>query len=379
MPPTAIVYLVGTGDPTRCAVAHYTHHLVAALRALGLPATIQTLPPDRRWDLAGVLRLALALRQAAVVHLQWAPLSFGTARAPALLPLLLPGRFYVTLHEYGGEWVPPGLSLGLWRRLAGWGERHTLWERDTLTLVTAARRVVVTNDHHRQVLLRRVPGLAARTVLIPIGPNIRPLATAAAAAARRAPFGDRPLLVFFGFVHPVKGLEDLLQALARLPAGRRPALAVVGGFETAALAGPAAAAYRAALQRQVQVLGLQADVVFTGHQPEAVVSAYLRAADLVVLPFRGGASTKNGALLAAWAHGAPVLTTAATPQDPLLRHGETVFLVPPRDPVALATAIDRLLTDPRLRARLGAGGRETAGRFAWEAIARAHRALYAAD
>jgi glycosyltransferase involved in cell wall biosynthesis len=42
----------------------------------------------------------------------------------------------------------------------------------------------------------------------------------------------------------------------------------------------------------------------------------------------------------------------------LVRDGETGLVVPPRDPAALRAAIDRLLGDPALRARLGAAARE---------------------
>ena len=57
--------------------------------------------------------------------------------------------------------------------------------------------------------------------------------------------------------------------------------------------------------------------------------------------------------------------------------GETGLLVPPRDPDALRAALERLLGDAELRARLGAAARERAReRFAWPVVTDATLAAY---
>src|SRR5207253_6815553 len=71
----------------------------------------------------------------------------------------------------------------------------------------------------------------------------------------------------------------------------------------------------------------------------------------------------------AMAHGRPVVASAVGGLLDLVVDGETGLLVPPRDPPALRAALDRLLDDPLLRARLGAAGRERIReRFAWDAV-----------
>jgi glycosyltransferase involved in cell wall biosynthesis len=78
------------------------------------------------------------------------------------------------------------------------------------------------------------------------------------------------------------------------------------------------------------------------------------------------------------AHGRPVVATAVGGLRDLVVDGETGLVVPPRDPGALRSALERLLGDPVLRRRLGAAGRERAReRFSWAAVTDATIAAYA--
>jgi glycosyltransferase involved in cell wall biosynthesis len=61
--------------------------------------------------------------------------------------------------------------------------------------------------------------------------------------------------------------------------------------------------------------------------------------------------------LEAMACAVPVVSTNVGGPNETVVDGETGFLVPPRDPDALAQAVRRLLDDPDLRARMGRAGR----------------------
>jgi glycosyltransferase involved in cell wall biosynthesis len=134
-----------------------------------------------------------------------------------------------------------------------------------------------------------------------------------------------------------KGHEHLLAALSLLP--EPPALVLVGE-------GP----QRPALEAQAARLGLA--VTFAGARTDP--ETFLAAAGVFVLP-----SLEEGmsnAVMEAMAAGLPVIGTAVGGTPELLRGGRGV-LVPPADPEALATALERVLADPAEAARLGAAAR----------------------
>ena len=99
------------------------------------------------------------------------------------------------------------------------------------------------------------------------------------------------------------------------------------------------------------------------------VSASFAASDICVLPYRDGASYRRGSLMAALAHGMPIVTTEPQAPQPWLEHGENVWLVPPADAEALAAGCRRVAEDAALRERLARGARELHTHFSWPEIA----------
>jgi glycosyltransferase involved in cell wall biosynthesis len=186
------------------------------------------------------------------------------------------------------------------------------------------------------------------------------------------------LLVFFGFVHPVKGLRYLLEALPQVRAARPDLhLVTIGGFTSQALPQRQAREFRAQLEAECEQHAVADAVTFTGYLPPAQVSEILHAADAGVLPFTTGVTTKSGALLALLAHGVPTAVTVADQPDERLRDGETVAVIHRRrDPPAIAVTVHRLVSDPALRQRLGTGGQRLLAGRSWRDVADAHRALY---
>ena len=184
-------------------------------------------------------------------------------------------------------------------------------------------------------------------------PNFVPDMMTAAAANLDEQVGDvrrrAPVALALGRLHPNKGFELLIEALATT---RNTELWIAGD-------GP----LRAALQRLATRLGLTDRVRFLGWRED--VPALLSRADLLVCPSLY--EPLGNVVIEAWSARLPVLATASDGPAGLITDGETGILVPLPGacggaPQALGQAIERLCNDPALRCRLG-----RAGRLAYEA------------
>jgi polysaccharide biosynthesis protein PslF len=365
-----------------------------------LQSAICNLQSDWGWRCWRDVLAALSAAQPNVLHIQYQTGAYDMHPAINLLPWRLRGRpgrprVVVTAHDLLLPYLFP--KAGPLRR---WVTRRLLADADAAVVtnqadVSASMRLGIKGwrlgDDARSPV-RQSP------TLIPIGSNI-PVAPPPgyernAWRARLGVAPDQTLVAYFGLISRSKGLHVLLGALARLPERFR--LVVIGGEATQ----PRDRAYAAEIRQQIAQRGLYERVLITGHCAEAEVSAHLLAADLATLPFADGASFRRGSLLAALAHGVPMVTTTddrrpttelksrtenrepgtdATRDMPFsgqLADGENALLIPPEDPAALEAAIERLAGDAALRARLGNSGRALAAQFSWETIAAQHEALY---
>ena len=107
---------------------------------------------------------------------------------------------------------------------------------------------------------------------------------------------------------------------------------------------------------------------------EPEIPAFFRRADLVVLPYRE--IDQSGVLYTALAFGKPLLLTSVGGFVEVAAHGAAA-LVPPEDPPALATALDRLVQNAPERERLAAAASAAAaGPYSWDTVGERTMALY---
>jgi glycosyltransferase involved in cell wall biosynthesis len=247
-----------------------------------------------------------------------------------------------------------------------------------VTLLTRyADAAIVTNRADELALAARRVG---RVACIPIGSNIAPaLPDDYDRDAWRALLGLTPgdfLLGFFGFFNARKGIETLVQTLASLQQVEslntgspipNTHLLFIGG--TIGSSDATNRSYAGCITALIADLGLTENVHYTGFVSGEEVSAAFAATDLCVLPYADGISFHHGTLMAALAHGCPIVSTLPQVELPELKHGGNVWLVPPEDPGTLAASIARLAADPTSRQRLARGAAELAVEFTWERIA----------
>ena len=167
--------------------------------------------------------------------------------------------------------------------------------------------------------------------------------------ARATAEGEPPTILYVGTLSRRKGLPDLIAALDRLRADGLTdwQLEVVGGSaEVGSDEGRE-------VESSARAAGMGASLL--GPLDAEKVRERLAAAQIFVLP-----SYLEGqplALLEAMAAGLAVVATRVGANPDVIRDGVDGLLVEPGDPVALAAAIARLLTDPSLRSRLGTAAR----------------------
>jgi glycosyltransferase involved in cell wall biosynthesis len=325
-------------------------------------------------DAAGVLQAALAQFQPDVVYVHQLP-------EPALLPAILGcGRPSVRMiHDHsmycmrGYKYNP--LTRRICRRAAsaycvfpcgasvarGGGAFPLSWvgfraKRREIGLNRSFGRLVVATRYMKEELLRN--GFADERV------EIHPPVPAPAQDGGTPSFSARNLIVYAGQLVRGKGVDVLLESLARVSAP----------FECAVLGdGP----HRTACERLSARLGLAAHVHFAGFVPQAQVAVHYRDASLAVMsslwPEPFGATG-----LEAMRCGLPVVAFDAGGISEWLLDGVNGFLVPWMDRAAFAAGVDRLLADKALARRLGeAGRRSAADRFGFAAYIDGLEGLFA--
>ncbi len=278
-------------------------------------------------------------------------------RAPAVLlkGALLARRIEgMDIQHVHAHWAThPTLAAWLVRALTGTGYSFTAHAHDRYVdramlreKADGARFVVTISEFNRRLLEGECGERIARKVhVIRCGVDVGAFAPVPHAVPAV------PTFVCVASLREYKGHAVLLDALRILRArGSNVKVVLVGDGEL-----------RGALAGRIAREGLADCVELRGAVPHEEIPAVLRAATAMVLP---SVTSRDGqmegipvALMEAMAAGVPVVATRLSGIPELVRDGETGLLVPERDPAALAAAMERLATEPALRARLADEGR----------------------
>ena len=153
-------------------------------------------------------------------------------------------------------------------------------------------------------------------------------------------------LLAVGRIVAKKGFGDLLVALSLLPPSLKWSLHLIGVGRGAS-----------SLKKQAHELGLSDRVTFAGFKPPEKLTEEYRKRDVFILPCiidrDGDMDGLPNALAEAASQAMACVTTNVSEIPKLFSHETHALLVSPQDPKALAQAIERVITDPQLRHRLG--------------------------
>ena len=179
----------------------------------------------------------------------------------------------------------------------------------------------------------------ARVHVVPLGVQHAFFAPGEQRAARQA-LGraeDDTMLLFVGRLQSLKGVDLALETLITLRGrGRRASLAIVGGPS-----GPEGARTLARLHERTREAGVIADVSFVAPQSHQLLSTWMRAADVTLVPSR---SESFGLVaLESSACGTPVVASAVGGLLTLVDPGVNGQLIAQRDPDVWADAVDEVL------------------------------------
>lgn len=212
----------------------------------------------------------------------------------------------------------------------------------------AAFATVITGKLRSEVEDALAGDLPARIAVQPMGVDVERM-------ARSEPWqppspGGPVRVVSCGRLNPVKGHEDLLQAVHLLRSAGHDVRLTIAGEDDAGGTG-----YRRVLDARIAALGLASSVTLLGAVSEAEVRRALLSAHVFVLA--SWHEPLGVALMEAMACEVPTIGTAAGGVAELITDGRDGLLVPPKSPQGLAAAVLRLADDPALSLRLAAAGR----------------------
>jgi alpha-maltose-1-phosphate synthase len=164
------------------------------------------------------------------------------------------------------------------------------------------------------------------------------------------------VILFFGRIHPYKGLEYLLDAmpliLKELPNAQ---LIIAGRGDLAEL--------QQRIQRSLNI------TVMNEFIPDDQVAELFERAAVVVLPYVEGSQT--GVVPIAYSFKKPVIVTNVGSINEVVEDGKTGFIVPPRDAAAIADAVGKILTDRHQRLQMGENAyRKMNEEFSWDTVVR---------
>lgn len=347
-------------------VNQYTLFAIRDLQRL--PEELRQLPPNFRLRQLPTIKPQLqfllwhTLRQPPVDLQRFlGPQDVIHATMPGMVPASKHARLVLTVYDLVCWQFPEGLNR--------WGR---FFHRSGLTIGAREAALIATISKATRYDLLAHFGSAidaerVRTIPIAANADFQPVLDTAQIDQLRQKFGIQgQYIINIGTLEPRKNLDRLLRAYATLPPALRAAytLVIVGPYGWKI----------PVVQQVIDSLGLQNQVIWTGHLPDREMNILLSGATVFAYP-----SLYEGfgiPLLEAMQCDVPILTSQISSLPEIA--GDAALFVEPTDVAAIGAGLRRLLEDAALRAALVEHGRIQRTRFSYRAMAEQYVELYQA-
>ncbi|OBB60066.1 glycosyl transferase family 1 [Mycobacterium sp. 852013-51886_SCH5428379] len=354
--PNPTVGVLSTYAPTFCGIASFSAALAGGLRGLGTDVGIVRVADDVASTGDGIVGEVVS----------------GSAPSLAACAEML-NRHDVAIiqHEYGiygGRDGDEVLDIMGGLRVPSVVVAHTVLKNPTARqravmeeVAAKSDQIVVMSESAHRVLRSSFHVDDAKISVIPHGATMP-----CGESPKRS---GRPIVLTWGLIGPGKGIErviDAMPALVDIPG--RPKYVVAGRTHPKVLAAEGES-YREALLDRARRNGVADSVdLEDGYRSTASRTALIRSAAVIALPYDSTDQATSGVLVDAVAGGRPIVATAFPHAVELLSTGAGI-VVDHDDPAAMASALRRVLTQPRLAGDMAGAARQLAPTMAWPVVA----------
>lgn len=372
-----ILFLTAKFPPVPCGIGYHTQRLSSELIKHGhdvfvlttaSEATVDTPPIQsinvfravKKWDFTAkeIILSTICENKIDLLHIQYHAAAFQWHPMITMLPLLIKKdprgkklKIVVTLHELAGP-------------LKGYLPR-TSRRVFLIPLTFSSDALIVTNERDRSHL-KWMPYLKRKLHLVPLASNITPTPHDPLNTKRiRSELGvseKEILLVRFGFVNNLGDtlIKELLETVDRLVRdGYNVKLLLLGAEEEP---------YKERILSYAKKLKIDARLIFTGYCDPTNVSRYLQSADIAVQLYPEGVCERRSALQAVMAHGLPIISNRNGPLPSMFEHEKNVMISSQNAAEQIATCVEEVINNGKLKSELGENAAATARQFTWPEI-----------
>lgn len=309
--------------------------------------SIRVCPIVRRWGWFGVTHLILSIRElnVQVINFQYVPHMYGRYGANltmALFPLLVrlgTGRPVVTTCHEILYHTPSDLKMWL---------SQAIYLFQACLILLGSSKVIVPTAWQEIRLRRCYPWLSKKVFRIPVGNNIPVVPMAGHPQAPYSHRAQQLTLGTFGMRQSCQQYKMVMKVLkGLLNPGLKINLLCIGDLH-----GYNPDLYRHLRQYEVEQ-ELSGLIRWTGLISAEEISHHLRSIDIFLALNQSGVSASNSSLIAALAHGLPIIATRGPDTDEWLLKTEAMAFVDPYDLPGVLRAAKTLAMDPLSRRKLG--------------------------